>query len=571
MRWIVLAVVMAANMMDLMDATIVNVAGPSIQSALGGSDSALQWLSAGYTLAFAVFLITGARLGDMFGRRRLFLIGSAGFTLMSAACALAPSTTVLIAFRMAQGAFGALLIPQGFGIIKEVFAEDEMGKVFGAFGPVMGLSMLAAPILAGVLVGVHLFDGWRLVFLINVPVGIVTFAVALRTLPRTIAHPGIKLDKVGMALIGIALTAIVYPLIEGREAGWPAWTFVSLASGAAVLAAFLLWERHSRGDALIEPSLLSNRTYVSGILVALATFGAFGGLLLCVSLFTQLGEGFSAIHAGLTLIPMVIAMVAGMTVSLAPGQAARPPPDPDRGLPDRRRRHDPGAHRHGLRLRLDLGPGPRPRDRRPRRRSQPRPALRLHPRRRHDGGGRLRLRRPRGRPTALERDRRRRAGDDLLLRLRRRHPPTPSRSPPGRASCPSPPLSSWSSACPCRPAKRDEIPSAAVWLLASLGFESDFRPKVVPAPVDRLPNRILHVRSTKDNGGISKWQPEPLSGSTTTRATALSLPTTLARTCSSITATSPARASSPSKKAPKSPTTPSRATKGPKAVNVQPI
>jgi EmrB/QacA subfamily drug resistance transporter len=317
LRWLVLAVVIAANMMDLMDATIVNVAGPSIQAALGGSDSALQWLSAGYTLAFAVFLITGARLGDMFGRRRLFLIGSAGFTLMSAACALAPSTTVLIAFRMAQGAFGALLIPQGFGIIKEVFPEEEMGKVFGAFGPVMGISMLAAPILAGLLVGVHLFDGWRLVFLINVPIGIATFAVAIRVLPRTIAHPGIKLDKVGMVLIAIALTAIIYPLIEGREAGWPAWTFVTLAAGAAVLGAFLLWERHRRGDALIEPSLLSNRTYVSGILVALATFGAFGGLLLCVSLFTQLGEGFSAIHAGLTLIPMVLGMVAGMTTSFA--------------------------------------------------------------------------------------------------------------------------------------------------------------------------------------------------------------------------------------------------------------
>jgi EmrB/QacA subfamily drug resistance transporter len=317
LRWLVLAVVMAANMMDLMDATIVNVAGPSIQSALGGSDSTLQWLSAGYTLAFAVFLITGARLGDMFGRRRLFLIGSAGFTLMSAACAAAPSTTVLIAFRLAQGAFGALLIPQGFGMIKEVFAEEEMGKVFGAFGPVMGISMLAAPILAGVLVGVHLFDGWRLVFLINVPVGIATFAVALRALPHTVAHPGIKLDKVGMVLIGIALTAIVYPLIEGRDAGWPAWTFITLAFGGAVLAGFLFWERHTRGDALIEPTLLSNRTYISGILVALATFGAFGGLLLCVSLFTQLGEGFSAIHAGLTLTPMVIGMVVGMATSFA--------------------------------------------------------------------------------------------------------------------------------------------------------------------------------------------------------------------------------------------------------------
>lgn len=317
LRWLILAAVMAANMMDLMDATIVNVAGPSIRAALGGGDSTLQWLSAGYTLAFAVFLITGARLGDMFGRRRLFLIGLAGFTLMSAACAIAPSTTALIVLRLAQGAFGAMLIPQGFGIIKEVFPEEEMGRVFGLFGPVMGISMLAAPILAGVLVGVQFLDGWRLVFLINVPVGIVTFAIALRTLPRTVSHPGMKLDKVGMLLVGIALTAIVYPLIEGREAGWPAWTFATLAGGAAVLVAFLLWERHVPGDALIEPTLISNRTYVSGILVALATFGAFGGLLLCVSLFTQLGEGFSAIHAGLTLTPMVIGMVVGMVTSFA--------------------------------------------------------------------------------------------------------------------------------------------------------------------------------------------------------------------------------------------------------------
>ena len=186
LRWFVFAVVIAANIMDLMDATIVNVAGPSIRAALGGSASTLQWLPAGYTLAFAVFLITGARLGDMFGRRRLFLIGSAGFTVMSAACAIAPSPGVLIAFRVLQGSFGALMIPQGFGMLKEVFDEDEMTKVFGAFGPMMGLSILAAPILAGALVEANLWGiGWRLVFLINVPIGIAAFAGAVRVLPRT--------------------------------------------------------------------------------------------------------------------------------------------------------------------------------------------------------------------------------------------------------------------------------------------------------------------------------------------------------------------------------------------------
>ncbi len=313
LRWFVFAVVIAANIMDLMDATIVNIAGPSIRAALGGTASTLQWLPAGYTLAFAVFLITGARLGDMFGRRRLFLIGSAGFTLMSAACAAAPSMEVLIVFRVLQGGFGALMIPQGFGMLKEVFAEDEMTKVFGAFGPMMGLSMLAAPILAGALVEADLWGiGWRLVFLINVPIGIVAFAGAVRVLPRTVAHPGLRLDGVGMVLIGVALTAIIYPLIQGRTDGWPAWTFVSLVVGAAVLVVFVLWERGRRGDPLIEPGLLTNRTYTSGILVALAFFGAFGGLVLCVSLFAQLGEHFSPIHAGLTLMAMVVGMIAGM-------------------------------------------------------------------------------------------------------------------------------------------------------------------------------------------------------------------------------------------------------------------
>ncbi len=318
LRWLVFAVVIAANIMDLMDATIVNVAGPSIRAGLGGSASTLQWLAAGYTLALAVFLIAGARLGDMFGRRRLFLIGSAGFTVMSAACAVAPSMGGLIVFRVLQGSFGALMIPQGFGMLKEVFAEDEMGKVFGAFGPMMGLSMLAAPVLAGALVQANLWGiGWRLVFLINVPIGIATLAGGLRVLPRTIAHPGIRLDTVGMVLIGAALTALIYPLIQGRTDGWPAWTFVTLATGAILLGAFVRWERRTRADPLIEPGLLVNRTYTSGILVALAYFGAFSGLLLCISLFVQLGEGFSPIHAGLTLTSMVIGMLAGMAGGFA--------------------------------------------------------------------------------------------------------------------------------------------------------------------------------------------------------------------------------------------------------------
>ena len=319
LRWVVAAVVLAAAVMDLLDATIVNVAGPSIHRDLGGGASTLQWLSAAYTLAFAVLLIAGARLGDIFGRRRLFLIGSAGFTLFSAASAAAPTIGVLIAFRALQGAFGALMIPQGFGLMKQVFDDEaEMDKALGLFGPATGVPMLAAPILAGALIDANLWGiGWRLVFLINVPIGLVTLALAIRALPRGASHPDVKLDMGGVWLVGLALVAIIYPLIQGRAEGWPAWCFAMLAAGAVLLFVFLRYERRRGHDPLIEPTLLTNRTYLSGIAVTLALFGAFGGLLLCISLYGQLGEGWSPIHAGLTLTPMVVGMILGMIVSNA--------------------------------------------------------------------------------------------------------------------------------------------------------------------------------------------------------------------------------------------------------------
>jgi EmrB/QacA subfamily drug resistance transporter len=319
LRWVVAAVVLAANVMDLLDATIVNVAAPSIHRELGGGASTIQWLSAGYTLAFAVLLIAGARLGDILGRRRLFLAGSAGFTLFSAACAAAPTIGVLIAFRALQGAFGALMIPQGFGLMKQVFDDDaEFDKATGLFGPATGVAMLAAPVLAGALVDADLWGtGWRLVFLINIPIGLAVLPLAVRSLPRGASHPGVRLDLGGVALVGLGLVAIIYPLIQGRGDGWPAWTFLLLAAGAALLLVFLRYERGRGRDPLIEPTLLTNRTYLSGVAVVLALFGAFGGLLLCVSLYGQLGEGWSPIHAGLALTPMVVGMIGGMIGSLA--------------------------------------------------------------------------------------------------------------------------------------------------------------------------------------------------------------------------------------------------------------
>ncbi|HTU28230.1 MAG TPA: MFS transporter [Solirubrobacteraceae bacterium] len=319
LRWVVLAVVMIANVMDAMDSTIANIAGPSVRRDLGGGASTLQWISAGYTLAFAVLLIAGARLGDIFGRRRVFLVGLAGFTLFSALCAVAPSMPVLIASRALQGGFGALMIPQGFGFLKQVFPEQsEFDKAMGFVGPATGLPLLAAPILAGALIDANLWHvGWRLVFLINVPIGVLALALAVPSLPDSPRRSGLTLDGGGVWLVGLAMVAIIYPLIQGRADGWPAWILAILAAGVLLLYAFVRYERRHRDKALIEPSLLANRTYLTGIAVILFFFGGFAGLLLCVSLFGQLGEGWSPVHAGLTLTPMVVGIMVGMTASFA--------------------------------------------------------------------------------------------------------------------------------------------------------------------------------------------------------------------------------------------------------------
>ena len=350
LRWVVAAVVLAANVMDLLDATIVNVAAPSVHRDLGGGADTIQWLSAGYTLAFAVLLIAGARLGDILGRRRLFLVGSAGFTFFSAACSMAPTIGLLIAFRALQGAFGALMIPQGFGLMKEVFDDDaEFNKATGLFGPATGVAMLAAPVLAGALVGADLWGtGWRLVFLINIPIGVLTLPLAIRSLPRGATRPDVQLDIGGVWLVGLALVAIIYPLIQGRTDGWPAWAFALFAAGVILLLVFVRYERRRKSSPLIELTLLTNSTYLSGIAVALALFGAFGGLLLCVSLYGQLGEGWSPIHAGLMLTPMVVGMILGMIGSLAVVTPARTPRAAHRDPAHRRRRgrtsYDLGGH-----------------------------------------------------------------------------------------------------------------------------------------------------------------------------------------------------------------------------------
>jgi EmrB/QacA subfamily drug resistance transporter len=311
-KWAVLAIVLLADVMDLVDGTIVNVAAPSIRADLGGGGATMQWLVAAYGLAFAVLLITGARLGDLFGRRRLFLVGIVGFTVASALCAAAPSSGLLVALRAVQGGFGALLIPQGFGMIKEVFSDDELTKAFAAFGPVMGLSAVAAPILGGALIDL---GDWRLIFLVNLPLGAAGLLGALRVMPRTAGTPGTRLDPGGAAIVTAAAVAVIYPLVQGRELGWPAWSFALLAAGIAGFGLFAVYERRHRERALIAPSLLANRAFTSGIVVAVGFFAAMIGLNLVISLFCQLGEHFSPLRTGLTLAPFAVGVALTAPVS----------------------------------------------------------------------------------------------------------------------------------------------------------------------------------------------------------------------------------------------------------------
>lgn len=329
-RWTILFVILAAECMDLFDGTIVNVALPSIRARLHSSDAALQWIAGGYALALAIGLITGARLGDRYGRRRLFVIGAAGFTLASALSGLSTSTEMLVAFRLLQGVFGAALIPQGLGMMREVFPEDELPKAFAVFGPVIGSAAVLGPIVGGLLVDAGLgSNGWRLVFLVNVPLGIAAAVSAALLMPESRASHAPELDRVGAVLVSAAMLALVYPLIEGRQSGWPAWTFATLAGGVVLLGVFAaqqLRRTRSGRDGLVEPTVFANRGYTAGSLVLLVFFLGMTGFMFALTLFLQVGEGFSALHAGLTFVPWSAGMAVGAGLSgglLAPRYGRR--------------------------------------------------------------------------------------------------------------------------------------------------------------------------------------------------------------------------------------------------------
>jgi EmrB/QacA subfamily drug resistance transporter len=320
--WLGFAVVLAAMVMDLLDSTIAQIAAPAIRRDLGGSFQSLEWISAAYTLAMSVMLLLGSRLGDILGRRRVLLSGVGLFAGASVLCALAPTPGTLIAARAMQGAIAAIMVPQGFGLVRELFGDEGQQKAFGVVGPVMGLGAVAGPLVGGGLIDLNLLGtGWRAIFLVNVPVALAAIVAGLRYLPHTPpSTPGARPDLLSVGLSMIGGFGLVYPLIEGRAHGWPAWSFALLAGGVVAFAAFGVLQarrvRHGRSP-LVDPSILRLRPYVAGLAVVVCFIGAMGGMMIALNVMLQTGLGDSPLQCGLATVAIPIAAIGGSITSSA--------------------------------------------------------------------------------------------------------------------------------------------------------------------------------------------------------------------------------------------------------------
>ncbi|MFI7642569.1 MFS transporter [Nonomuraea sp. NPDC049400] len=316
-RWLALVTLLIAEAMNLLDATIVTVAAPVIHHDFGGAGSDIQWFSAAYTLPFAVLLIPGGRLGDLAGRRRTFAAGVAAFALASVMCACATGPGMLIGMRAIQGAAAALIIPQTIGLIRAMFDGAELAKAMGSIGPVMGLAAICGPVLGAVLTHADLFGvSWRAAFLINIPLAAVVLASVPALRENSSSRP-VRLDLSGTALAMLGTGLVVYPLIQGNTAGWPAWTWAALGAGVVVLVAFGRQQRRRarRGrGALIEPSLFRGRAFPAALATSTLFFAAVNGLTVVIVLQVQLGLGGDVLTSGMTLLPWSAAMAVASWV-----------------------------------------------------------------------------------------------------------------------------------------------------------------------------------------------------------------------------------------------------------------
>lgn len=316
--WAPLLVMLAGTAMTYLDFFIVNVALPSIQHRLNASAAAVQLVVAGFTLAFAVGLITGGRLGDLYGRRRVFMIGLAAFTVASAACGLAPGPGFLVAARVVQGAAAALMTPQVLATLGTVYAGARRARAFAAYGLTMGIAGVAGQLIGGGLITLDVAGaGWRSIFLINVPVGAAALALAPRLVPES-RGPRAGVDLAGTALVTAALAAVVLPLVEGRQQGWPAWAWACMALSPVLLAAFGVQQsaRARTGQApLVRLELFATRSFAAGTLAAVMFGGAPASFFFVLALYLQEGRGLSPLLSGVVFAAVGAGYLAAMLAS----------------------------------------------------------------------------------------------------------------------------------------------------------------------------------------------------------------------------------------------------------------
>lgn len=329
-RTLAMFVLIVASFLDMLDATILNVALPAIRVDIGASPSRLEWIVGGYAVAFAAVLITGGRLGDIVGRRRVFSIGVAGFTLASALAACAGHGGIdLVAARVVQGSFAALMVTQVLASAQALYAPEERTGVLGAIGAASGLATVVGPLLGGWLITADPFGGgWRSIFAINVPIGIALLLAAVRWVPDTRAANPPRLDLSGFMLVTATLVLLCYPLFEGRSLGWPGWIWAIFAAVPVLGVLFVAEQRReaARGEAPLVPMhLLTDRGFTTGGLTIMCSMGSMAGFFLILALYLQGGLGFSPLGAGSALLPFSFGALAGSGISARlAAKAAKP-------------------------------------------------------------------------------------------------------------------------------------------------------------------------------------------------------------------------------------------------------
>ncbi len=318
-RWLALAVLLTGAFLPAFDFFVVNVALPAMQSNLGARPAELQFVLAGYGLAFALLLVTGGRLGDLFGRKRMFIAGMAGFTVASALCGLATTPSQLIAARILQGLTAAIMNPQVLAIIRVTFAAHERSRAIGYFGTTLGVASIAAQLVGGALVQADVAGlSWRPIFLVNVPIGALALLAAARMLKESRATGRPSLDPGGIAIGSVALLLLVYPLVEGREAGWPVWAWAALACAVPAFAGFVSyeWALQARGRVpLVNLRLFRDRMFTMGLVMTMTFFSGLAAFFLSITIYLQEGFGFSPLATGLVFAAFGAGFVFGSMIS----------------------------------------------------------------------------------------------------------------------------------------------------------------------------------------------------------------------------------------------------------------